>query len=157
MKLLGKYLLLLSCVCFSAACDKEEENLIEGHFPPIWGFSVYIEDAETGADLLDPEVEGNIVSDRIRMDIEGKSYYVEEFIGEFIKNSLYDFNWGFYSPLGKYHLYTNGFPTNHTTSGVLDWGDGTQSTFVYLPSSDGNHSLWIDGVKGDRDVAIIRR
>jgi len=153
MKLLGKYLLLLSCVCFSAACDKEEENLIEGRCIPAWGFSVYVEDAETGADLLDPEVEGNIVSDRIRMDIDGKSYYVEEFI----KNSLYDLIWDFYSPLGKYRLVAEGFPTNHTTSGVLDWGDGTQSTFVYLPSSDGNHSLWIDGVKGDRDVAIIRK
>jgi len=150
MKLFGKYLLLLSCVCFSAACDKEKQD----GPPPFMDFCVCVVDAETGADLLDPEVEGNIVSDRIRMDIDGESYYVKGFHGL----GRYNLFWGGTdASTGLYYLVAIPFYWDQAKSGVLDWGDGTQNTFVYLPSRNIGLSLWIDGVKCDGNVAIIRK
>ena len=70
MKTFFKYLLAAACLCSFAACDKDDKGHVVWDF---WNYSVYfaVEDAETGANLLDPSVEGNLL-DQVKVIYKGK-------------------------------------------------------------------------------------
>ena len=72
MKTFFKYLLAAACLCSFAACDKDDKGHVVWDF---WNYSVYfaVEDAETGANLLDPSVEGNLLN-QVKVIYKGKEY-----------------------------------------------------------------------------------
>ena len=168
MKNLLKLLLLAMVAMAGAACDEEEGKLM------IWDFTHYtvefvVEDAETGADLLDPATEGNILEQEIKVIYNGTEYprwtkmSLEAWDFEDIASTRYDMprpfalRWGWSNGAYSYLVAFGDFdPTQdfHQESFMIDWGDGTQNEIVlncYVTWKNGkptvHRALWVDGVK----------
>ena len=58
MKTIIRILYIWAFISLVAGCGKDEEM---GERPPCTQFCLLVEDAGTGADLLNPETEGNLV------------------------------------------------------------------------------------------------
>ena len=83
MKTLLKYLLAVTCMCSALSCEKKkEECLHEALSPRTATIFFVVTDADTGEDLLDPEVENCLLEDvRITYDGNVYRYDIESGIG----------------------------------------------------------------------------
>lgn len=137
MKAFFKYLFAAACLCGFAACDDKDDDV-----PAIWDFSSYsvyfaVEDAETGANLLDPSVEGNLL-DRVKVIYKGKEYPRFENEGldlsedevRALPTCPFGLRWGQYR---GYCISFGEFAPTANYQGepfTVDWGDGSKTEVV---------------------------
>lgn len=154
MKTIIRLCLFLSFVGLVAGCGKDE---VEGERPPATNFCLLVEDAETGADLLNPETEGNLLNDRICAISNGEKHYIENLPdSKFVPSAL---SW---EPPAvnseKYRFIYNFIPYYVVTTVIFDWGDGTKTRIDCLPQDFPEESMiWIDGVPMFGKTGIVRK
>ena len=134
MKKLFYFVAMLLCF---AACEEKQEPPKEEEWV-IWDFVNYsveieVQDVETGADLLDPETEGNILDQAIVMIYKGQTIPMKscEEITRANPAIFYGLIW--HKRLdGGYFLAAGEFNTGGTVNVpfAIDWGDGTKTEFV---------------------------
>lgn len=138
MKTFFKYLFAAACLCGFAACDKEEERLHD--VPPPRSATIFfvVTDADTGEDLLDPEVENCLLED-VRITYDGNVYQYDMERGVEIYTATREYfimRWGHYTkrrPDDPYCLSIGEFdcdPDGLEASFSVDWGDGGETTEV---------------------------
>lgn len=165
MKLLLALCAMAAC-CLPAGCDKTIEDARIN-----WDFVNYsvcfsVSDAATGADLLDPDSEHNILGRLIEVVYAGERYGIElpaspdsaaapcANLPMQLSARLYDvpteegrvyqLRFGEFSPLGDYH----------GEEFTIEWGDGSSNTvrfdcYVEWPRANDPHvlrSIWLDDV-----------
>lgn len=137
MKAFFKYLFAAACLCGFAACVDKDDDV-----PAIWDFSSYsvyfaVEDAETGANLLDPSVEGNLL-DQVKVIYKGKEYLRFENEGLDLAEdearavfiNPFGLRWGQYR---GYCIAFGEFSPEKCYMGepfTVDWGDGSKTEVV---------------------------
>lgn len=145
---------MLAACCLFAGCDKEEE----ADDDIIWDFATfsvgfYVQDAATGADLLDPACESNILGQPIAVTYDGKRYEPDPSQAtDFFMHKSFLTRFLMPAPLALrlHRLYTlkeeNGKTTKnylgyrldfgeftpcddwHDQEFTIEWGDGTSNT-----------------------------
>lgn len=110
----------------------------------IWDFENYsveieVRDAESGVNLLDPEVEGNILDQEIVLIYKREKYPMASW-GDESRANISPFRgllWGFphfygSDPERGYCLTVGPFDTGYVVNVpfTIDWGDGTKTEFV---------------------------
>lgn len=151
----GKIFALLAVVLAGVGCS-EERDIVGNYIPPV-KLVVYVEDAETGANLLDSGVEGNILGNRIVVSKPEKSYIV----CAKMQNVEYDRERECYLYPLPVELENGVLPClvlggfwaedNYRDYSIdVDWGDGMKSEFrlnCYVPAdfSEDWCCVWLDG------------
>lgn len=139
MKTLLKYLLAVTCMCSALSCEKKkEECLHEALSPRTATIFFVVTDADTGEDLLDPEVENCLLEDvRITYDGNVYRYDMERGVGIYTATlERFIMRWGHYTkrrPDDPYCLSIGKFdcdPDGLEASFSVDWGDGGETTEV---------------------------
>ncbi len=163
----------------AGACkDNEEEGWM------IWDFINYtvdfaVEDATTGADLLDPATEGNILNQEIKVIYKDGVFPRQTEAGLELEYPIpgpmdqtranrplsFALRWGYDNYSGSYLVAFGEFdPTNniHQERFVIDWGDGTQNEIVldcYITWKGNDptvhRALWVDGVAQGDDWRVF--
>ena len=138
MKPLLKYLLAAACLCGVVACEEEKERPQDA--PPSRSATIFfvVTDADTGEDLLDPEVENCLLEDvRITYDGNVYRYDMERGVGIYTATlERFIMRWGHYTkrrPDDPYCLSIGKFdcdPDGLEASFSVDWGDGGETTEV---------------------------
>ena len=138
MKPLLKYLLAAACLCGVVACEEEKERPQDA--PPSRSATIFfvVTDADTGEDLLDPEVENCLLEDvRITYDGNVYRYDIESGIGIYTATrERFLMRWGHYTkmrPDDPYCLSIGQFdcPLEGLEASLsVDWGDGGETTEV---------------------------
>lgn len=154
MKAFFKIFLLLPIAWLASGCEDEAHDIL----PPA-EFYIQLEDAETGADLLNPETEGNLLNDRVCAIENGKKHYIGNIPGsgnyfgsrlEWLRDYPYD--------TGRCVLVFRGLGYDAITTVVFDWGDGTKTRVDCLPQdSPADSMIWIDGVPMFGMTGIVRK
>lgn len=151
-----RLLLLFSAWMFLLSCTQgadDKENLVaenSGHEVAVWDFSNYavafeVVDKVTGADLLDPATEGNILGgviravyrDRVydRLTVDDLQYDLE--IDTTMTKAMMALpcalRWGWSEWDGKYLLAFGEFaPENYRGERfTIEWGDGSHNEIVF--------------------------
>lgn len=149
-----KIFVLLAVVLAGAGCEERQEESM-----PM-DVMIFVEDAETGANLLDPEVEGNLLDAEIHAEARGVNYWLQKLPNNASKRpenkdlfSLTLRDWH-NSYGGGYHLTFGGFVAESNFRDflfVLHWADGTTDEFVvnYYSSSGSaeRNGVWLNGEK----------
>jgi len=139
MKTLLKYLFAVTCMCSALSCEKKkEECLHEALSPRTATIFFVVTDADTGEDLLDPEVENCLLEDvRITYDGNVYRYDIESGIGIYTATrERFLMRWGHYTkmrPDDPYCLSIGQFdcPLEGLEASLsVDWGDGGETTEV---------------------------
>ena len=139
MKTLLKYLLAVTCMCSALSCEKKkEECLHEALSPRTATIFFVVTDADTGEDLLDPEVENCLLEDvRITYDGNVYRYDMERGVGIYTATlERFIMRWVHYTkrrPDDPYCLSIGKFdcdPDGLEASFSVDWGDGGETTEV---------------------------
>ncbi len=146
-------------------------------------YSIYISviDSNTGADLLDPNTEYNILGNEIKAIYDRKSYprWTVESLTARRPEDVTRYNlplqlglrWGRFTTDGTspYYLGFGEFAPEgyHDEPFVIDWGDGTQTEFRFdcyttwedPTDPDVHRRLWVDGVEheGSEWIVTIRK
>ena len=137
MKTLLKYLLAVTCMCSALSCEKKkEECLHEALSPRTATIFFVVTDADTGEDLLDPEVENCLLEDvRITYDGNVYRYDMERGVGIYTATlERFIMRWGHYTkmrPDDPYCLSIGQFdcPLEGLEASLsVDWGDGGETT-----------------------------
>ena len=152
MKAFFKIFLLLPIAWLASGCEDEAHDIL----PPA-EFYIQLEDAETGADLLNPETEGNLLNDRVCAIENGKKHYIENLPGsKFVPSVL---SWLFPALNSeKYRFLYDYIPYYKVTTVIFDWGDGTKTRVDCLPQdSPADSMIWIDGVPMFGMTGIVRK
>lgn len=144
---------LLSFFCLTVGCDKDDNELDSR--PPI-EFHLFVEDAETGADLLNPETEGNLLNAPIYAIENGNKYFIGNNPGT--SKSGPPLMW-------EQHLLGDDrcslaymvWSYDVITTVVFDWGDGTKTQVDFLPHDYINCQIWVDGVVSPGKVGVVRK
>jgi len=121
---------------------------------------IFVEDAETGANLLDPEVEGNLLDAEIHVEAQGVNYWLQNLPNCASKRPghkdlfclrLRDWH---NSYGGGYQLAFGGFVAESNFRDflfVLHWADGTTDEFVvnycYTSGFAERNGVWLNGEK----------
>ena len=154
MKTIIRILYIWAFISLVAGCGKDEEM---GERPPCTQFCLLVEDAGTGADLLNPETEGNLLNDRVCAIENGKKHYIGNIPGsgnyfgsrlEWLRDYPYD--------TGRCVLVFRGLGYDAITTVVFDWGDGTKTQVDFLPHDYLNCLIWVDGIASPGKVGIVR-
>ena len=153
MKAFFKIFLLLPIAWLASGCEDEAHDIL----PPA-EYYIQLEDAETGADLLNPETEGNLLNDRVCAIENGKKHYIGNIPGsgnyfgsrlEWLRDYPYD--------TGRCVLVFRGLGYDAITTVVFDWGDGTKTQVDFLPHDYLNCLIWVDGIASPGKVGIVRK
>lgn len=146
----------------------------------IWDFTNYsvfvsVVDKKTGADLLNPDTEGNILGNEIQALYQGECYpRWEEGLMDFLPKDATRENlpmplglrWGRQSNDANalYYLSFGEFAPEdyHDEPFTIDWGDGTQTKFQFdcyttwesLTEPVVHRNLWVDGVEQGKNWTI---
>ena len=153
MKAFFKIFLLLPIAWLASGCEDEAHDIL----PPA-EFYIQLEDAETGADLLNPETEGILLQDRVCAIENGKKHYIGNIPGsgnyfgyrlEWLRDYPYD--------TGRCVLVFRGLGYDAITTVVFDWGDGTKTQVDFLPHDYLNCLIWVDGIASPGKVGIVRK
>ena len=154
MKTIIRILYIWAFISLVAGCGKDE---VMGERPPCTQFCLLVEDAGTGADLLNPETEGNLLNDRVCAIENGKKHYIENLPGsKFVPSAL---SWLFPALNSeKYRFLYDYIPYYRVTTVIFDWGDGTKTRVDCLPQdSPADSMIWIDGVPMFGMTGIVRK
>ncbi len=144
MKAFFKIFLLLPIAWLASGCEDEAHDIL----PPA-EFYIQLEDAETGADLL---------NDRVCAIENGKKHYIGNIPGsgnyfgsrlEWLRDYPYD--------TGRCVLVFRGLGYDAITTVVFDWGDGTKTQVDFLPHDYLNCLIWVDGIASPGKVGIVRK
>ncbi len=177
MKNLFKLWLLAMVAMAGVACeDNDEDGVIIMDF---FNYPVYftVVDAGTGADLLDPATEENILDQKIKVIYNGAEYPrwtkegLDAWTWEDIASTRYyppmpfALRWGYQNYLESYVVAFGEFAPDggyHQESFIIEWGDGTQNEIVLDCYKSGkwnnptvNRALWVDGVAHGKDWCVV--
>lgn len=143
-------MLLFPSVCLFCGCEEKTEIL--GNELPPYQFFLAVEDAETGADLLNPEVEGNLLDEQVYAVAFGTKYCIRNIPGKemnYLYRSYMYWDRYYYRDGTERCILKFASPPYDTVSTIVFyWSDGTQTQVDCQPSSKGPcvySELWVDG------------